>query len=144
MLKFIEKASRRTLQFSTIVDITTGGTRTAQDCITKFITTALIKAEARAAQDYEEVLTDHRRLVKKLDEIMGGTATQPSLCDVVAHAPLWKQQVYALGGRDALSKLGEALALIHTPEHSQDDEWHAKRQGLSKWCLDQAGPKGKL
>src|SRR5688572_25775311 len=36
--------------------------------------------------DYEEVLADHRRLVKKLDELINGpwpaSAKQPSLCDI--------------------------------------------------------------
>lgn len=36
--------------------------------------------------DYEEVLTDHRRLVRELDALLNGAgaARQASLCDIVS------------------------------------------------------------
>jgi hypothetical protein len=39
-----------------------------------------------SAADYEEVLTDHRRLVRELDVLLNGTnaAPQASLCDIVS------------------------------------------------------------
>lgn len=43
--------------------------------------------------DYEEVLADHRRLVRVLDVLMHGeegAAQQASLCDLVAMFPAWK------------------------------------------------------
>jgi hypothetical protein len=44
--------------------------------------------------DYEEVLADHRRLVRELDVLMHGeegAAKQASLCDLVAMLPSWKE-----------------------------------------------------
>lgn len=42
--------------------------------------------EAITVADYEEVLNDHKRLVKELDQIINGpnTAVQASLCDIVS------------------------------------------------------------
>jgi hypothetical protein len=41
------------------------------------------------AKDYEEVLADHRRLVREMDEALSGTgnaAKQASLCDLIPQA----------------------------------------------------------
>lgn len=47
--------------------------------------TKLEDPEALTVADYEEVLADHRRLVKELDRLLNGEggAERPSLCDVV-------------------------------------------------------------
>lgn len=47
---------------------------------------ALAQAEQATADDYEEVLADHRRLVRELDVLLNGeegAAKQASLCDLV-------------------------------------------------------------
>ncbi len=44
------------------------------------------------AADYEEVLADHRRLVRELDVLLNGeagAAKQASLCDIVSQVRQW-------------------------------------------------------
>ncbi|HEX2683618.1 MAG TPA: hypothetical protein VHL77_06785 [Ferruginibacter sp.] len=55
-------------------------------------------AEALTAADYEEVLVDHKRLVRELDVIMNGehAAKQASLVDLVAQARGWKHSAEVL------------------------------------------------
>ena len=48
------------------------------------------------AKDYEEVLKDHRRLVRELDEALSGpgrAAKQASLCDLIPHARRLREAV---------------------------------------------------
>lgn len=63
------------------------------------------------------MLADHQRLVKELDAIMGGSATQPSLCDVVAYAPAWHKKAYEQGRRDVEADVWEqAEKMISIPD----------------------------
>lgn len=57
------------------------------------ITAALAQVERDTQHDYEEVLTDQRRLVKELDVLMNGrnAAKQASLCDLVGSFSRWLQ-----------------------------------------------------
>lgn len=62
----------------------------------KTVDTVVLRKRIAAAldasrKDYEEVLDDHRRLVRKLDVMMNGehAAKQASLCDIVASFPKW-------------------------------------------------------
>jgi len=50
--------------------------------------------EAPTAADYDEVLTDHRRLVRELDMLLNGenAAQQASLCDIVAQVRSEKER----------------------------------------------------
>jgi ATP:corrinoid adenosyltransferase len=51
-------------------------------------------ATASASADYEEVLADHRRLVRELDVLLNGeagAAKQASLCDLVAQVARMKR-----------------------------------------------------
>lgn len=57
--------------------------------------TTPLSEEKLTAQDYEEVLADHRRLVRELDVLLngGGAARQASLCDIVGQVA--KQRIRA-------------------------------------------------
>ena len=80
--------------------------------ISAALTAAYEQGSKRTATDYEGVLADHQRLVKELDAIMGGSATQPSLCDVVAYAPAWRKKAYEQGRTETIQYLqDEAKAL---------------------------------
>jgi hypothetical protein len=64
------------------------------------------------ADDYEEALTDHRRLVKELDVLLNGedgAARQASLCDIVAQVRLEKAAF--CDAKKAMAALGISLPL---------------------------------
>jgi hypothetical protein len=51
--------------------------------------------------DYEEVLADHRRLVRELDVLINGeagAAKQASLCDIVSQVAIIKRYAEAVSG----------------------------------------------
>lgn len=72
-------------------------------------------------QDYEDVLADHRRLVRELDEALSGpgnAAKQASLCDLIPQAKAMRSALKAnsdalrkalTGGRVSAYEAGEAL-----------------------------------
>ncbi|HFD6768366.1 TPA: hypothetical protein ACF3MW_004088, partial [Pseudomonas aeruginosa] len=87
-------------------------------------------AEQATADDYEEVLADHRRLVRELDVLLNGeacAAKQAMLCDLVS-------QVEA-----EVRKSGQPL-LVSAERYRwlrNDDNWGAddsEGQGTSKWA----------
>lgn len=60
-------------------------------------------------EDYEEVLADHRRLVRELDVLLNGeegAAKQASLCDIVAQVRRYRQ---VRGNADASTNSGEPV-----------------------------------
>ena len=59
----------------------------------------LVNEIAEKLNDYEEVLTDHRRLVRELDVLLNGAnaAKQASLCDLVAQIPRIAREQYKAG-----------------------------------------------
>ncbi|MBY9700566.1 hypothetical protein ISH39_03235 [Pseudomonas aeruginosa] len=88
------------------------------------------QAEQATADDYEEVLADHRRLVRELDVLLNGeacAAKQAMLCDLVS-------QVEA-----EVRKSGQPL-LVSAERYRwlrNDDNWGAddsEGQGTSKWA----------
>ncbi|MDH0906474.1 hypothetical protein N5C65_03355 [Pseudomonas aeruginosa] len=88
------------------------------------------QAEQPTADDYEEVLADHRRLVREMDVLLNGeacAAKQAMLCDLVS-------QVEA-----GVRKSGQPL-LVSAERYRwlrNDDNWGAddsEGQGTSKWA----------
>ncbi|MFW4532153.1 hypothetical protein ACOARC_28545 [Pseudomonas aeruginosa] len=88
------------------------------------------QAEQPTADDYEEVLADHRRLVREMDVLLNGeacAAKQAMLCDLVS-------QVEA-----EVRKSGQPL-LVSAERYRwlrNDDNWGAddsEGQGTSKWA----------
>jgi hypothetical protein len=56
---------------------------------------SLTKEHEQRMAEYEEVLTDHRLLVRQLDVSMNGhegAAAQASLCDIVVMFPAWRDE----------------------------------------------------
>ncbi|HGM5010198.1 TPA: hypothetical protein ACKPXC_000473 [Pseudomonas aeruginosa] len=89
-----------------------------------------VQAEQPTADDYEEVLADHRRLVREMDVLLNGeacAAKQAMLCDLVS-------QVEA-----EVRKSGQPL-LVSAERYRwlrNDDNWGAddsEGQGTSKWA----------
>ncbi|WP_176492033.1 hypothetical protein [Pseudomonas aeruginosa] len=89
-----------------------------------------LQAEQPTADDYEEVLADHRRLVREMDVLLNGeacAAKQAMLCDLVS-------QVEA-----EVRKSGQPL-LVSAERYRwlrNDDNWGAddsEGQGTSKWA----------
>ncbi len=58
----------------------------------------IVDEDALTVADYEEVLADHRRLVRELDVALNGdgAAKQASLCDIVAQVKSMKQEIVGL------------------------------------------------
>lgn len=92
-----------------------------RDALVKHIFVALTQRETMIRKDYEEVLSDKRRLTKELDVLMGGTAKQPSLCDVVGYFPIWQRKVETRVRRGQILKF---LEILLDPEITAEaDEW---------------------
>jgi hypothetical protein len=98
-----------------------------EDSLTNAVHNAKVFVEetispAATASDYEEVLEDHRRLVRELDVILNGegAAKQASLCDIVAQ--LKKQrQAPAATVRGAEEMLKEAEKIFKGMRDSPKD-----------------------
>jgi hypothetical protein len=92
-------------------------------------------AEQLSAQDYEEVLADHRRLVRELDVLLNGeegAAPQASLCDIVA-------QLRKRAASGLLSEKAEPIGYVsqETLEKLRDPEWQKIRgESLPVWTTD--------
>ena len=76
--------------------------------------------------DYEEVLADHRRLVRKLDVLMNGwhAARQASLCDLVASFPQWREAELAMVWEEAAQEADHIVKVADSTIEGRDGyEW---------------------
>ena len=131
----------------------------------KTVDTVVLRKRITAAldasrKDYEEVLDDHRRLVRELDVLMNDehAAKQASLCDIVASFPQWldarelevweQAAVYwdTMAGEQAAvywdTMAGEQAAvywdtMAEGPCKDGDD--FAWATGVAAWCRRQGG-----
>ncbi len=98
--------------------------------------TAFQQREQAIRQEYEEVLVEHRRLVRKLDFFMNGkqAALQASLCDLVGSFHQWnikrERAVWELAAKEI--------------ERRRDHwDWGIKGvTGYAAWCRQQAEEVG--
>ncbi|HCE6978128.1 TPA: hypothetical protein NHP34_005771 [Pseudomonas aeruginosa] len=107
-----------------------GPVKCVKDCPACKAQPSPLQAEQPTADDYEEVLDDHRRLVREMDVLLNGeacAAKQAMLCDLVS-------QVEA-----EARKSGQPL-LVSAERYRwlrNDDNWGAddsEGQGTSKWA----------
>ncbi|ETV10874.1 hypothetical protein Q049_06277 [Pseudomonas aeruginosa BWHPSA044] len=107
-----------------------GPVKCVKDCPACKAQPSPAQAEQPTADDYEEVLADHRRLVREMDVLLNGeayAAKQAMLCDLVS-------QVEA-----EVRKSGQPL-LVSAERYRwlrNDDNWGAddsEGQGTSKWA----------
>ena len=108
-----------------------GGNYYRADLVQAF--TAALDASRK---DYEEVLDDHRRLVRELDVLMNDehAAKQASLCDIVASFPQW------LDARE-LEVWEQAAVYWDTMAEGpcKDGDDFAWATGVAAWCRRQGG-----
>lgn len=101
--------------------------------------------DALTSADYEEVIADHRRLVRELDVALNGedgAAQQASLCDIVAMVKDKRLKVTpAIDGAD-IARVRELLvkaeASLRIGAATESDPWKAINQAII--LLDQQKP----
>ncbi|HFH3670230.1 hypothetical protein [Pseudomonas aeruginosa] len=114
---------------------------------------ALAQAEQATADDYEEVLADHRRLVRELDVLLNGeegAAKQASLCDLVGQvAAIVRERCAPLLSPAQAGQVPQAWLDVQaerrrqitaegwTPEH--DDEHSHGQMARASACYALAG-----
>ena len=119
----------------------------------KDVECVLTKALQAERADYEEVLADHRRLVRKLDVLMNGwhAARQASLCDLVASFPQWREAELAMVWEEAAQEADHIVKVADsTIEGCDGDEWIRLNAIIAEftcyrnWCRARAkGEKGE-
>lgn len=74
----------------------------------EFFSTAAPSTAELTSADYEDVLADHRRLVRELDVLLNGdsAAKQASLCDIVCQVQAEPRQLVRCSQLQALLSLG--------------------------------------
>ena len=106
--------------------------------VVQLLATALEAARA----DYEEVLVDHRRLVRELDVLMNGehAAKQASLCDIVASFEWWVKnhdKAVRAEEREACAVMCDEMSLKEGFKNisGEDDEEITRKAGA--WMMMQ-------
>ncbi|MFD3263148.1 hypothetical protein [Phenylobacterium ferrooxidans] len=99
--------------------------------------------EALTVADYEEVLADHRRLVRELDVLLNGEggAERPSLCDIVGQLRHAKPPSYD-GSKSLIERLREPIVSEAFATHRITDGALAER--LIRERLDAASEIERL
>jgi hypothetical protein len=85
---------------------------------------SLTKEHEQRMVEYEEVLTDHRMLVRQLDVLMNGeegAAAQASLCDIVVMLPAWRDEYRKQVLLELADSLDEKRSNYHFPRISSDE-----------------------
>jgi hypothetical protein len=93
-------------------------------CQVESLLASLTKEHEQRMGEYEEVLTDHRLLVRQLDVLMNGyegAAAQASLCDIVVMLPAWRDEYRKQVLLELADSLDEKRSNYHFPRISSDE-----------------------